>query len=501
MSTATPDLGFLREVLEQSGYSTSAVSDLGKRLTPGQPIDDRKVARYADEHEEVGDALRLFVLARSVSAERLRKFFGSEERVSALVSAGLLLPGAERDTLRSDFAITPKAPWLVFRDFDPVTRGRPMDDQYVMGVSESTMMLAHATVHVPGALAMDLGCGGGALSLFASEWAGHVIGTDINPRALRAAHFGKLVNRVSNVEFVDGSMYEPVRRREFDVIFSNPPFVISPGGKGAITFRDGGQEGHAISEMAVRGAAAHLKDGGYATVMCNWAHEDALDWEVAPRQWTKGLACDAWIAAYKTSEPTAYARTWLTMPGTPPQVIEERLEEWLRYYAANKIGAMTLGCVVLRKRSSGPANWCRTDGNEMSQFDGDASDQIKRLFANFTTLAELLKSPKPDGSHLDPLLEMKLSLTPEHEMVQSQRVKGGVWKPVRSTLAHTRGYAMKLSVDANVALVLARCDGTRPFGVVARELATELGVPLEHVVRPSLPVLVRMMERAFVFVV
>lgn len=497
MNTPIPDLRFVRDALERAGYTHDKLMAAGGLAKPGEPIEDQKVERFAEEHPEVGVALRLFVLSRSVDVDAVERLFGGNDKVQTMVAAGLLMPGVEPGTLRSDFAVTPKDPWMIFRDFDPVTRGRPMDEQYVMGVSESSMMLANATRRIPGATAMDLGCGGGVLTFMASLTARHVIGTDINPRALKAAMIGKSVNSATNVEFRAGSMFEPVANERFDVIFSNPPFVISPGGDGGITFRDGGWQGDSLSRAAVRGAGEHLREGGFASVQCNWAHADELDWREPPTSWVAGTGCDAWIIAYKCSDPYTYARGWLSMPGEPPEKVRTKMEHWLKYYAANRIGALTLGVIILRKRSGGTPNWVRCDGTDMSVFDGSASDQILRLFQNATTLAPLQASPRPDGSHLQPLLNLRLKLTDDHEMVQTRRVIDGAWSSSRSIMAHTKGYALRTGIDDNVAMVLARCDGTRAFGQVAAELAGEMGIPVEQVIRPSLPVLARMMQLAF----
>lgn len=108
----------------------------------------------------------------------------------------------------------------------------------VLGVGGASTTLAGITVRTPVASALDLGTGSGIQALHASRHATRVTATDLNPRAL---HFTRLTLALSGAPEPDvrqGSLFEPVGDERFDLIVSNPPFVISPGGR--FTYRDGG---------------------------------------------------------------------------------------------------------------------------------------------------------------------------------------------------------------------------------------------------------------------
>jgi release factor glutamine methyltransferase len=75
--------------------------------------------------------------------------------------------------------------------------------------------------------AVDLGTGTGAIALaLASErphW--HLVATDASLTALDLARRNAAALNIRNVEFLEGSWFEPLRERRFDLIASNPPYV------------------------------------------------------------------------------------------------------------------------------------------------------------------------------------------------------------------------------------------------------------------------------------
>ena len=92
-----------------------------------------------------------------------------------------------------------------------------------------------------------------------------MVATDINERALAFAEFNAALNEITNVEFRAGSFFEPVAGEEFDLVVTNPPYVISP--ESTFLFRDGGLPRDSLSDEVVRGTPAHVTEGGFATVM------------------------------------------------------------------------------------------------------------------------------------------------------------------------------------------------------------------------------------------
>jgi len=266
-------------------------------------------------------------------------------------------------------AIRPAEGLLVASDL-PTTQA-----DCVLGVVPASETLARLTVRRPGRRSLDLGTGCGVQGLLLARHSETVTAIDVNPRALAFARFNAALNDVPQLETRQGSWFDPVADERFDAIACNPPYVISPDA--AFTYRDGGLPRDAVSRMVVREAAGHLAEGGFATVLCNWAHDD--DWAAPLRDWVAGTGCDALLLHYATVPPAEYAARWnLELRARAPQSYEATVRRWTDYYAAQEIARIGLGAVVLRRRA-GASCWLRA--LDMAQGPScPSSDAILRLF-------------------------------------------------------------------------------------------------------------------------
>ena len=293
--------------------------------------------------------------------------------MEALESAGIVRADGER--VRSSFRVTPLEGLLFLHDrADPQGPG----DQ-VASVGPASATLANLMVRRPVARALDLGTGCGVSALIASRFAEHVVATDVNERALATAAINAHLNGVTNVEFRRGDLFEPVRGEEFDLIATNPPFVISP--ETSQVYRDSGLEGDSLSKQVVGLAAEHLAPGGFATVLCEWILREGEEWVDVPRGWVADGGCDALVLHYRTADPEAYATGWNTqLRAADPDAYAEAVEAWAAYQRGLGAVGVSTGAVILRRPVDGDP-WFRAE--EMPHGpQGAASDQILRLFAS-----------------------------------------------------------------------------------------------------------------------
>jgi len=482
------DLTLLRRSLEEKGYTQQAVAEL---VDPGRPpnpleslLDVAAVLRRTVGPLPLHTLVRLFVLARPVPDEAARAAFSPID-VEHLAAIGLL----KRDgrEVRAAAALLPFAGLLLARDFWPAVTGEPRAADYVLGVGPATIAVANLTVRRKGEAVLDLGTGAGFLALVAAEHAERVVGTDVNLRALSFASLNARLNGIANVQWRPGRLFEPVRDRRFDLIVSNPPFVISPSQ--AYVYRDGGLAGDAFSEQVVRQAPAFLREGGYATVLFNWHHKDEADWAERPIAWLESSGCDAWLLCSEHADPIGYASNWLKDAATAEPPDHDRLlDEWLAYYERLGIGRISSGAVILRRRSGG-RNWIRCERAPAGGAAGSASDQIQRVFAAEDLLHRLTDD-------LD-LLQTSLALTPDHELQQVLHAGDGRWSVERIELRQTRGFAFTGEVDRLTASLLVGCDRRHTLGELVAQVAPQADSDPDKFARAAVALIRKLLKAGF----
>ena len=132
----------------------------------------------------------------------------------------------------------------------------------MLGISSAATSLAQLTVREPVARSLDLGTGCGVQALHLAAHSERVVATDVNQRALRLTRFNAELNEVADrIEVREGSFFEPVADDQFDLVATNPPFVISPATGERLVYRDSGLPGDRVVEHIVRGVPDLLTDG------------------------------------------------------------------------------------------------------------------------------------------------------------------------------------------------------------------------------------------------
>lgn len=207
---------------------------------------------------------------------------------------------------------------------------------------------------------LDLGTGCGVQAMYAATHAKRVVATDLSRRAAAFARFNFALNGL-DIEAREGSLYEPVAGERFDLIVSNPPFVITPDSLragGLVEYRDGGRAGDDLVKEVVVGAAKHLTPGGRAIMLGNW--EIGKEWSAHPQSWAREAGLHAWVIQRERLDPAQYVEMWMRDNGTRLAVsadeYERAYEAWFKDFDARGVTAVGVGAIALEApRESGAA--------------------------------------------------------------------------------------------------------------------------------------------------
>jgi hypothetical protein len=262
------------------------------------------------------------------------------ELLDPLISIGLVrLSG---DVLVADLDIRPYSDgandFLIVSDSDvPAITG----EEHVLGVGHASLTLASLVPREQVNRALDLGTGSGVQALHLSTHATEVVATDVSVEALRCAALSAALSGVT-LDLRQGSLYEPVVGERFDLIVSNPPFVISP--EKTFTYRDGGREGDDFVRELVSTADQFLNEDGWFLALANWIHVEGQDWRERLMEWIAPTQCDAWAVQREVITPEDYVNLWLTDAG----LAEDRIN-WRAWFDEHHVTGIGFGWIVLHK--------------------------------------------------------------------------------------------------------------------------------------------------------
>ncbi len=475
----------LRDALAAANYTDQGVLDaLGPRDV--RSLSDQEgfpvLLRATSGGSPLHTLIRLFLLGLAVPPDALRRAVAPVSPED-LAAAGLVQPrgGGVAAAVR----LLPFDSFILAFDLPP-RAGTPAAADYVMGVGNSTLTVATATVRRPSRLTLDLGTGCGYLAFSAARHSAQVAAVDRNPRAAAFARFNVRLNAIANVECLEGDLFGPVEGRAFDLICSNPPFVISP--ETHYIYRDSGRQLDAITEAIVRQAPAFLAEGGFCQMLCNWAHVRGQDWRSRLSGWFEGTGCDVWAMRHETLDAAAYAAKWIGhTERDSPDVQTRRFEEWMAYYERHGVEAVSGGLITLRRRSGG-ANWARLD-DAPSELRGPAGEDIARAFE----LHDFLDAMQDD----ERLLAQRLRLSPDARLQQTLAPADGGWQLAASQIRLERSLTYTGNVDPYLSALLGQCNGQRPLGEVLRDLTATVGEGDPKLLPAALGIVRRLVERGF----
>jgi len=483
----------LRADLTAAQFTVDGVEDL---LGP--------MAAAALHREEPLPALRATATTSDPRAALVRTFvLGADVDASAVAAAlpTLGLDGAARlglvdaagadshDPVRARVDLRPyqaadgagQVDWWIASDLGELATGGALRTDHVLGVGGASTTLAQVTVRDHRARTLDLGTGCGIQALHASRHSDRVVATDISTRALDFARFNAALAGTT-LDLRAGSMLEPVAGEVFDLVVSNPPFVITPRGRDDVPqyeYRDGGRTGDAIVRELITGVGGVLAPGGVAQLLGNWEVRRGDDWHERVGAWLDESGLDGWVVQREIQDPAQYAETWIrdggTSPDRDPVGWRERYGAWLDDFAQRDVEGIGFGIVVLHRPVDD-----RPRLRRLEEITGTVRQPLGPVIS-----AALAAHDRQATLDDDALSALHLRVAPD--VTEERYLRPGDTDPQIVLLRQGGGFGRTVQVGTALAGFVGACDGELSVGQIVGALGALLGVGAQAVAADVLP--------------
>ena len=365
--------------------------------------------------------------------------------------------------------------WWVVSDLGEVQTGKPLADDHVLGIGGATLTLLEMTVRERVDSALDVGCGCGIQALYLATHADRVVATDLSSRACALTQFNAALNEAV-IDVREGSLFEPVEGETFDLIVTNPPFVITPdsvrGAAGLLEYRDGGMDRDNLIRAVLRGAPAYMNEGGTLQMLANWEipadRNPDTQWSWRVDSWLDGLPVDAWVVQRDVLDPARYVDMWIRDSGGQLMACadyERAFTSWLADFRSAGTGAIGMGFVALRRLDEAEAASGGKRAYDLS-LDGHAPRGRDVAWA----LASL-RAPEL----------WEVALTRASDVREERHYVPGSPDPELLIIHQGGGLGRSVPVSSSVSAVVGASDGELTVGQIAAAVAMLTSVEVDDV--------------------
>jgi methylase of polypeptide subunit release factors len=393
-----------------------------------------------------------------------------------LVSASGVAPDDEARPLLelAPYAADDDEWWLASDLTRPAEQARPLRPDHVLGVGGASTTLARWTPRRPARRAADIGTGCGIQAFHLATHSADVVATDVSARSVAMAAFNAGLNAAvrggpfdgRRLDLRRGSLLDPLAGERFDLVVSNPPYVITPrsGGAPAYTYRDGGLAGDDVVRRLVEDVGPLLEPGGTAQLLGNWEHRRGEPWAERVGAWLEASGLHGWVVQRELQDPAEYAETWARDAGHQPgsAAYTAMYAAWLDDFARRGVEAVGFGVVTLRRPllDGGAVTRVRRVEEHTGSLDGAMGDVVAAVMD-----AEVWLLSADDADLLAGRWRVAADVTEERH--------GRPGAPDPSVIRLHQGGGLRRTVGADTALaaVVGACDGELPLGVLVDAVA------------------------------
>lgn len=482
--------------LEAAGYTVDGVAELlGEGGYAALNREQFGAALLTTERNEsaLATLVRFFLLAVPVPVEQL------DAALPVLGAAGLSALGLAEADAAQCWVLADLRPYA-FHDESGEVRLWVASDlaahqspgvlrrDHVLGIGGASLTLAQSTIRRPVARALDLGCGCGIQTLHLLRHAEQVTATDISDRALAFTRFNLLLNAMAlgvnpqnlgaRVTLKQGSLLAPVAGEEFDLVVSNPPFVITPRRHGEdsseqFTYRDGGLPGDELVSTLIQGLPEVLAPAGSAQLLGNWeVPAEADSWRQRLEPWfAENL--EYWLIQREQLSPEQYAETWLqdASQGRDPKSYDRAYRDYLLDFEARKVASVGFGLLWLRRTPTPEAS---PTIRRMEEIEHPIEQPIGPALGDAVDRSDWFSARETMAGGF-----AAARLLVAEDVTEERHQRPGAEHPGVILLRQGAGLRRTTLLSTELAGFVSACDGTLSVAQIIGALEALLGQPLE----------------------
>jgi hypothetical protein len=201
----------------------------------------------------------------------------------------------------------------------------------------------------------------------------------------------------------------------------------------------------------------------------------------------QNLPADSLLVHLRTKD--VHSHTEETIGDTDVLDLEEQARLYsthMDYFQSRRVTSISEGLVALRRRSSAFKNFMNLESipNRTPIHLGDA---VYQYFEASDVLDRV-----GDG-----LLDIKPCMAPSFSIDTSRTWDGTSWDAGSYWIRQGSGFEFEATVDASIANLIRRCDGTKPLRELITALAADANVSFDAVATGCLKVIRAMVQRGF----
>jgi hypothetical protein len=228
-----------------------------------------------------------------------------------------------------------------------------------------------------------------------------------------------------------------------------------------------------------------LAEGGTCQYLANWLHIGGEDWTERVAGWVAGTGLDALVIQREVTDPVSYVNLWLSDAGERSD--PKRAAAWLDWFDANKVEAVGLGLVTLRR--TGRHDPLIRIEDLRQTVDTPLSDQLAFWLRRLDWLRDRDSAT---------LLRERYRAAPGLTLHQEATIGPEGWAVDRQLLALPSGLHWSEEVDPLVMALVGGCNGAVPLGDQLAVLAAAHQVAEQALAEVAGPIVGHLIDRGFI---